>query len=156
MIGIEPYKRHRQVIAQTAVHQIAVCLCRLQIQLLSPFQYLKDQLLVFAALFTAQILYMLYAGSLYRSESKRRISLFDHTDHIVPQLHFRRQDILHAGNRLFAKCHVKFSFSLAPNPFPILHSFRLFFKHELDIYNGRHSRRNLRCAGCMDFYNISL
>ena len=40
--GIIPGQRNRQVIAQTAVHQIIFLTSRLQIQLFSPLQYFKN------------------------------------------------------------------------------------------------------------------
>ena len=48
---------------------------------------------------------MLYARSLDRGVTEVSVCLLDLTENIVSDLHFCRQNIFHAGNRLFLQCH---------------------------------------------------
>ena len=64
MVRIIPGKGNSQVVAQAAVHQVRFLLRFIDLQLLSPFQNLEDQLLVVSPLLAAQVLDMLHTGRL--------------------------------------------------------------------------------------------
>ena len=116
MIGVISDKRDSQIITQSTVHQILFALRFLQTQLITTLQYFEDQLLILAARLAVQVRNVLHAGRLDGRKAKIPISLFDHPDDIVTDLHLLGQDIFHSGNRFLTECHNSLPFrSIRPH-----------------------------------------
>ncbi len=105
MIGIIADQRNRKIIAETAVNEIRLGRSLVKFQLLASLEDLENQFFIVAAALACQVFNGFHAGRLNFLKSEFRIRLFDDGNAVIANFHFCRQDILHAGDRLFDECH---------------------------------------------------
>ena len=99
MVCVISCERYSQIIAESSVHQIRLFFRLIDLKLLTTFQNLEDQFFVISTLFTAEILNMFHTWSLHGGKPESFVSVFDHLDYVIPDLHLLREHVLHTGNR---------------------------------------------------------